>query len=90
MESHIDISRNYVKGERVPKEALWADLVKKLNWYGPPTKDLNGWKKTWADYIKNKMFHNKKMQKLMVANTTNMFYQIQRKPWQDWPESTEV
>ncbi|KAI8115180.1 hypothetical protein CVS40_12557 [Lucilia cuprina] len=63
MESHVDIARGYVKGDRVVKEALWADLAKKLNSCGPPTKDLNGWKKTWADwkvYVKNKMSHNKK------------------------------
>ncbi|KNC30981.1 hypothetical protein FF38_01550 [Lucilia cuprina] len=61
MESHVDIARGYVKGDRVVKSALWADLAKKLNSCGPPTKDLNGWKKTWAGwkvYVKKKMSHN--------------------------------
>lgn len=63
MESNQDIARGFVKGDRVISETKWIQLTEKLNHSGPPTKDCNGWKKTWADwkvYIKKKMCHNKK------------------------------
>lgn len=63
MDAHQDIAKGYVKGDRVAAEALWAELTAKLNSSGPPTKDLNGWKKTWADwkvFVKRKLCHNKK------------------------------
>lgn len=63
MECHQDIARGFVKGDRVITDAHWSQLTDNLNSCSPPTKDCNGWKKTWSDwkvYVKKKLCHNKK------------------------------
>lgn len=45
MEQHTDLARNFIKGDRLVADALWAELAGKLNSEGPPQKDINGWKK---------------------------------------------
>ena len=45
MEAQPAVAKNFIKGDRVAAESLWADLAKKVNANGPPQKDANGWKK---------------------------------------------
>lgn len=45
MEEHQDIARGYTKRDKVLVETLWQDLAQSLNGAGPPSKDVNGWKK---------------------------------------------
>ena len=45
MEAQPALENNFIKGDRVAAERLWADLAKKVNANGPPQKDANGWKK---------------------------------------------
>ncbi|XP_050339521.1 uncharacterized protein LOC126765893 [Bactrocera neohumeralis] len=57
-----DLAKNFVKGNRVAVEALWADVAKMLTSEGPQRTDVNGWKKVWSDWkgcIRKKIAHNK-------------------------------
>ncbi|XP_050339417.1 uncharacterized protein LOC126765722 [Bactrocera neohumeralis] len=76
MEQHPDIAKNYVKGDRVAAEALWAELAKELNSQGPPQKDINGWKKVWSDWkgcVRKKIAHNKSETRATGGGPFNQF-----------------
>lgn len=45
MESHTDLARGFVRGDRGTVDALWNELTKILNSHGPPIKDTSAWKK---------------------------------------------
>ncbi|XP_049316472.1 uncharacterized protein LOC125779287 isoform X2 [Bactrocera dorsalis] len=56
MESHKDIARGFVKGDKVKVDALWKEVVTERT-----QKDISGWKKVWMDwkaFIRKKVAHN--------------------------------
>ncbi|XP_037931785.1 uncharacterized protein LOC119666577 [Teleopsis dalmanni] len=61
MELHKEIATGFVKGDKVVTDQLWAELTGELNSHGPPSKDIQGWKKVWLDWkatVRKKIAHN--------------------------------
>ncbi|XP_037931809.1 uncharacterized protein LOC119666601 [Teleopsis dalmanni] len=61
MELHKEIATGFVKGDKVATDQLWAELTGELNSHGPPSKDIQGWKKVWLDWkatVRKKIAHN--------------------------------
>ena len=50
MKQHQDLARGLIKGDRVLRQELWAELTLHLNASGPPTKDVSAWKRVCINY----------------------------------------
>ncbi|XP_067619894.1 uncharacterized protein [Eurosta solidaginis] len=64
MKAHPDLSKGLLKSANGRNAAsnLWKRVTSQLNAVGPPSRDVAGWKKVWADYkvhLKSKMRRNK-------------------------------
>ncbi|XP_017461173.1 PREDICTED: uncharacterized protein LOC108354504 isoform X2 [Rhagoletis zephyria] len=64
MENHSQLAKGILKtaNGKSTSNSLWKTLVEDLNAAGPPTRDVAGWKKVWADYknhLKSKLRKNK-------------------------------
>lgn len=51
MESHPDMAKGFVKGDKVKHDQMWVELTNKLNACGPPNRDTATWKKVCNMYI---------------------------------------
>lgn len=51
MESHPDMAKGFVKGDKVKHDQMWVELTNKLNACGPPNRDTATWKKVCNMYV---------------------------------------
>jgi len=47
MEANPDLAKGFTKRNKALVDSLWLDLTTSLNAAGPPTKEVNGWKKVF-------------------------------------------
>jgi len=63
MKKYPDIGKNVTDKSPEVLQNLWSNLQRKLNYFGPPIKDISQWKKVWCDYksyLRKKLRHEKK------------------------------
>ncbi|XP_017472936.1 PREDICTED: uncharacterized protein LOC108363918 [Rhagoletis zephyria] len=61
MEENPDLAKGFSKRDKSLVSSLWQELTDTLKAAGPPTKDVNGWKKVWTEWkseVKKKLAHN--------------------------------
>ncbi|XP_067614081.1 uncharacterized protein [Eurosta solidaginis] len=54
MEENSDLAKGFSKRDRSLVNSLWQELAESLNAGRPPTKDISGWKKVWAEWKSDK------------------------------------
>lgn len=63
MEQNPNLAKGFHKNtEKSTTNQQWGVIKTKLNSIGPPTREIDGWMKVWADFktsVKKKRMHNK-------------------------------